>query len=75
MQLKQESQHDARKKFSMRNKLRKASNCVQAFEKLVEVRERERDIIFSHFYFYLRRDFDFWLILSLVLSYPVSQQP
>ncbi|XP_064096539.1 signal recognition particle subunit SRP68-like [Macrobrachium nipponense] len=36
MQLKEESQQDSRKKFSMRNKLRKAAKYVGAFEKLVE---------------------------------------
>ncbi|KAL7640248.1 UNVERIFIED_CONTAM: hypothetical protein RMT77_009662 [Armadillidium vulgare] len=36
MQLKEESLQDPRKKFSMRNKLRKASKYVVAFEKLVE---------------------------------------
>ena len=38
MQLKEESQQDPRKKFSMRNKLRKAASFVAAFERLVEVR-------------------------------------
>ncbi|KAK7007750.1 signal recognition particle subunit srp68, partial [Halocaridina rubra] len=36
MQLKEESLQDSRKKFSMRNKLRKAAKYVVAFEKLVE---------------------------------------
>ncbi|XP_042880131.1 signal recognition particle subunit SRP68-like [Penaeus japonicus] len=36
MQLKEESLQDNRKKFSMRNKLRKAAKYVAAFEKLVE---------------------------------------
>lgn len=36
MQLKEESLQDNRKKFSMRNKLRKAAKYVVAFEKLVE---------------------------------------
>lgn len=36
MQLKEESQQDPRKKFSMRNKLRNAAKYVANFEKLVE---------------------------------------
>ncbi|XP_063853403.1 signal recognition particle subunit SRP68-like [Scylla paramamosain] len=36
MQLKEESAKDSRKKFSMRNKLRKAASYVAAFERLVE---------------------------------------
>ncbi|XP_071527965.1 signal recognition particle subunit SRP68 [Panulirus ornatus] len=36
MQLKEESQQDPRKKFSMRNKLRNAAKNVSVFEKLVE---------------------------------------
>lgn len=37
MQLKEESLQDSRKKFSMRNKLKKAAIYVAAFEKVVEV--------------------------------------
>lgn len=37
MQLKQESQQESRKKFSLRNKLRKAAQAVVTLEKLVEV--------------------------------------
>ncbi|KAG0718993.1 Signal recognition particle subunit SRP68 [Chionoecetes opilio] len=40
MQLKEESQQDPRKKFSMRNKLRKAATYVSAFERLVEESEQ-----------------------------------
>lgn len=40
MQLKEESQQDPRKKFSMRNKLRKAASYVAAFERLVEESEQ-----------------------------------
>ena len=37
MQLKEESIEDPRKKFSMRNKLRKAAKYTIEFEKLAEV--------------------------------------
>lgn len=40
MQLKEESSQDPRKKFSMRNKLRKAASYVAAFERLVEESEQ-----------------------------------
>ncbi|XP_045111416.1 LOW QUALITY PROTEIN: signal recognition particle subunit SRP68-like [Portunus trituberculatus] len=40
MQLKEESSQDTRKKFSMRNKLRKAASYVAAFERLVEESEQ-----------------------------------
>lgn len=46
MQLKEERLQDNRKKFSMRNKLRKAAKYVVAFEKLVEVRTLE-NVFFS----------------------------
>lgn len=51
MQLKEESLQDNRKKFSMRNKLRKAAKYVAAFEKLVEVRVFcfKESVLFYHF--------------------------
>lgn len=48
MQLKEESLQDNRKKFSMRNKLRKAAKYVVAFEKLVEVWILEK-VFFTYF--------------------------